>query len=79
MAHNGAAPMVATAGRLSPRDSLVARTHPDDHAGLLDWDIYGPRDPEIARLVHQLACDKGLRLPEIEALIRDALRQRLAE
>ncbi|WP_152048596.1 hypothetical protein [Aureimonas psammosilenae] len=52
--------------------------HPDHHNGLLDWPIYGARDPEIAELAHQLAYAGGLRLSEIEDLIKHALRQRLA-
>lgn len=53
-------------------------SHPDDFTGLMNWPLYGPRDPEIERLVSQLAQGEGLRLVEIEDLIKDALRQRLA-
>ncbi|MEK1854576.1 MAG: hypothetical protein AAAC48_22620 [Phyllobacterium sp.] len=53
--------------------------HPDDYNGLIDWELYGPKDPEITQLVYQLAYGKNLRLMEIEDLIKNALRERLAE
>jgi len=53
-------------------------THPDTYNGLMDWPEYGPRDPEIARLVDALAAE-GMRLADIEALIKDALQERLTQ
>lgn len=53
-------------------------SHPDNYAGLLDWPTFGPRDPEIARLVEEMAAD-GMRLEEIELVIKQALRDRLAD
>lgn len=53
--------------------------HPDDHNGLIDWVVYGPKDPEIVQLVYRLAYDRNLRLVEIENLIKDVLRRRLTE
>lgn len=53
--------------------------HPDDHNGLIDWALYGPKDPEIGQLVYQLAYGRNLRLVEIEDLIKDVLRRRLTE
>jgi hypothetical protein len=53
-------------------------SHPDTFNGLLDWADYGPRDPEIADLVRALAA-KGLRLAEIEAIIKQALAERLSQ
>jgi hypothetical protein len=47
-------------------------THPDQYDGLFKWPMYGPRDPEIADLVDNLAA-QGLRLSEIEAAIKQAL------
>lgn len=51
--------------------------HPDDYEGLLDWELYGPKDPEITQLIYQLAYGKNLRLVEIEDLIKSTLRRRL--
>lgn len=53
-------------------------SHPDNFAGLLDWPTYGPRDPEIARLVEEMAAE-GMRLEEIELVIKQALWDRLAK
>ena len=53
-------------------------THPDTFNGLMDWPDYGPRDPEIAEFVDALA-RKGMRLSEIENLIKEALTQRLTQ
>lgn len=53
-------------------------SHPDTFSGLLDWPIYGPRDPEIARLVEALA-KEGLCLEEIELVIKQALLDRLSK
>lgn len=46
--------------------------HPDQHA-LIDWGIFGPKDPRIEQLVWKLAYGHGLRLTEIEASIVEAL------
>lgn len=51
--------------------------HPDSHE-LDDWPLYGPRDPEIARLVVQLAEQHQMRLADIEAIILVTLRGELA-
>lgn len=53
-------------------------SHPDNFAGLIDWPTYGPRDPEIARLVDALA-EEGLRLEEIELVMKQALLDRLSK
>lgn len=53
--------------------------HPDDHKGLNDWPVYGPRNPEISVLVERLARERNLRLAEIEDIIKNALRTRLLE
>lgn len=53
--------------------------HPDDQNGLLDWQLYGPKDPEITDLVYQLAYEKKLRLREIEDVIKTALLSKLQE
>jgi hypothetical protein len=53
------------------------KNHPDSHE-LHDWPLYGPKDPEIANLVDQLAYDHGLRVREIETIILRALNERLA-
>jgi hypothetical protein len=55
------------------------KPHPDEYNGLLDWELYGPKDPEITQLVYQLAYGKQFRLAEIESVIKEALRQRMAE
>lgn len=57
---------------------MTPRHHPDSH-GLDDWAVYGPKDPEIGRIVSRLALDHGLRLRDIESLILQALEQRLAQ
>lgn len=51
--------------------------HPDSHE-LDDWPLYGPRDPNIARLVVQLAEQHQMRVPDIEAIMLAALRSELA-
>jgi len=51
--------------------------HPDSHE-LHDWPMYGPKDPEIANLVDQLAFEHGLRVRQIEEVILRALRARLS-
>ncbi|OJH45041.1 hypothetical protein [Paracoccus sp. SM22M-07] len=56
---------------------MTARHHPDSHE-LDDWGLYGPKDPEISRIVGCLALDHGLRVREIEDLILQALKDRLA-
>ena len=53
--------------------------HPDDHSGLLDWQLYGPKDPEIADLVYLLAYEKNLSLREIEDVIKTALQNKILE
>lgn len=57
---------------------MTACHHPDSHE-LNDWAIYGPKDPEIAWLVDRLAMDHGLRVREIEELILQALKDRIAQ
>jgi hypothetical protein len=62
-----------------PLKSLSQRKHhPDSHA-LDDWFLYGPKDPEIAQLVHRLAYERGLSLVAIEHIIKQALQNRIAE
>jgi hypothetical protein len=56
---------------------MEPKNHPDSHE-LHDWPIYGPKDPEIANLVDQLAYVHGLRVCEIETIILRALNERLA-
>ncbi|WP_417713367.1 hypothetical protein [Pseudophaeobacter arcticus] len=56
---------------------MEPKNHPDSHE-LHDWSLYGPKDPEIANLVDQLAYDHGLRVREIETIILRALNERLA-
>lgn len=56
---------------------MAQRHHPDSHE-LNDWPVYGPKNPEIARLVDRLALDHGLRVRDIEAIILQALKDRLA-
>lgn len=56
---------------------MTARHHPDSHE-LDDWGVYGPKDPEIGWHVNRLALDHGLRVREIEDLILQALKDRLA-
>ncbi len=56
---------------------MTTKHHPDSHE-LNDWAIYGPKDPEIARLVDRLALDHGMRVREIEDLILQALNDRIA-
>lgn len=52
--------------------------HPDSH--LLDeWYLYGPKNPNIFRLVSQLAHSKGMRVNEIEDVIEQALRKKWEE
>lgn len=41
--------------------------------------MYGPKNPEIARLVETLAYDHGLRVHEVEVVILKALQNRLRE
>lgn len=57
---------------------LQQKHHPDSH-GLDDWFLYGPKDPEIAQLVHRLAYERGLSLAAIELIIKQALQNRIAE
>jgi hypothetical protein len=53
--------------------------HRDDVNGARDWELYGPRNGEIPRLVYALA-ETGMRLDDVEdlidALLRDKLRER---
>lgn len=51
--------------------------HPDSHE-LNDWPLYGPRDPNIALLVVQLAEQHQMRVADIEAIMLAALRAELA-
>ncbi len=55
----------------------MAKHHPDSHE-LNDWAIYGPKSPEIACLVDRLALDHGMRVREIEGLILQVLKDRIA-
>lgn len=55
---------------------MESRNHPDSYE-LRDWPLYGPKDPEIANLVDRLAYDHGLRVRDIEAIILQALHERL--
>lgn len=55
---------------------MESKSHPDSHE-LHDWPMYGPKDPEIANLVDQLAYVHGLRVREIETIILRALNERL--
>lgn len=64
--------------RLKNGDDQV-RHHPDDHSGLVDWQLYGPKDPEITDLVYRLAYEKNLRLQEIEDVIKTALQNKIHE
>lgn len=57
---------------------MTPRHHPDSHE-LDDWGLYGPKDPEISRIVSRLALNHGLRVREIEDLILQALKERLAQ
>ena len=51
--------------------------HPDSHE-LNDWPLYGPRDPNIALLVVQLAEQHQMRVADIEAIMLAASRAELA-
>ncbi|AUM73770.1 hypothetical protein [Paracoccus jeotgali] len=55
---------------------MTIRAHPDSHE-LHDWPMYGPKNPEIANLVEELAYEHGLRVWEIEHIILRALQDRL--
>lgn len=52
--------------------------HPDSHE-LDDWPIYGPKDPQISKLVERLALRHRMRVKDIEALIVTALEEQLAK
>lgn len=54
------------------------RDHPESHL-LDDWYLYGPRNPEVFRLVSQLVREKGMRVSEIESVIETTLRKKLDE
>ncbi len=58
-------------------NALPLSKHPDVQE-LRDWPLYGPRDPEIARLVERLALEQNRRVSDIEQLIVDALSVALA-
>lgn len=58
--------------------SMVKPTHPDQHE-LHDWPMYGPKNPEIAKIVERLAYDHGMRVRDIEEVILLALQDRLRE
>lgn len=60
-----------------PQRAVAVAHHPDSHE-LDDWATYGPKNAEISRLVSRLALDHGLRVREIEDLILQALKDRLA-
>jgi len=44
-----------------------------------DWFLYGPKNAEIEMIVRQLATECELRLSEIEGIMVQALKTRLAE
>jgi hypothetical protein len=52
--------------------------HPDDSHAVGDWELFGPRNEMIFKLVKALA-ERGQRLDDIERLIESTLRVRLAE
>tara|TARA_R110002072_G_scaffold1308_6_gene10669 strand:- start:2412 stop:2603 length:192 start_codon:yes stop_codon:yes gene_type:complete len=56
----------------------MAKTQLNLHE-LDDWLLYGPKNAEIETIVRQLATECELRLPEIEGIIVQALRARLAD
>ncbi|CAM3375578.1 hypothetical protein PANO111632_16620 [Paracoccus nototheniae] len=56
---------------------MTPRHHPDSYK-LDDWGLYGPTNPEICRHVDRFALDDGLRVRQIEDLILQALKDRLA-
>lgn len=56
---------------------MRGREHPDLHE-LHDWPMYGPKDPRIAELVEELAFSHNLRVQEIEAVIVEGLKARVA-
>lgn len=58
-------------------NALPLGQHPDAQE-LRDWPLYGPRDPEIARLVERLALEQNMRISDIERLIVDALTAALS-
>ena len=58
-------------------NALPLSQHPDAQE-LRDWLLYGPRDPEIARLVERMALEQNMRISDIERLIVDALTAALA-
>lgn len=52
--------------------------HPDDYTALSNWMVHDQvQDTEISALVLQLA-DRGLRVSEIEELMKNALKERLS-
>ena len=61
---------------LCGEEPMEPRRHLDSHE-LHDWPIYGPRDLEIANLVHRLAYDHDFRLREIEEIILRSLQERI--
>lgn len=54
----------------------VYDSYPDASA-LRDWVLYGPQDPVIFQLVERLVLQRGMRLSEIESMIRDLLVEKL--
>ncbi|MDN3711750.1 hypothetical protein QWZ10_07730 [Paracoccus cavernae] len=56
---------------------MATETHADRQE-LDDWAIYGPKDPEISRLVARLVLDHGLRVRDVEALILVILQEKIA-
>lgn len=61
------------------RPKKVSKRHPDDSTALSNWLTHNEvKDSEISDLVLRLA-DHGMRVAEIEALMKQALLQRLAE
>lgn len=68
----------AVLGSKEAASKEAAMIHPDDVNGARDWELYGPRNADIPRLVYALA-ESGMRLDAIEALIEALLREKLRE
>ena len=56
----------------------MEKAQPNLHE-LDDWLLYGPKNTEIEAIVRQLATEYELRLREIEDIIIEVLKTRLAE
>ena len=55
---------IASGGYAQPSGTLKA---------LVDWALYGPRDPQITMLVSRLVTKHGMTIEEVEALIKGSL------